>query len=332
MKATLISLAASVLLATPSMAQAPPAFVYGTVANASLGDNASLNGDVPFPVDNAWNTDISQMPVDTNSANLIGSIGLTTGLHPDFGSGTYAGSIIGIPYVVVSGSQTPVVIHLKAYRSQSDPGPYPVPAGAPIEGYKPSGARFGGDRHVLVIDKDSNLLYEMDRAFPQTDGSWNADAGAIFHLDSDNVRPSAKPGWTSADAAGLPIFPGLARYDEASSGVIPHALRFTVGTSRRAYVLPANHFASTQTSPNLPPMGMRVRLKASYVIPAGFSTQAKAILQALKTYGMMVADNGSNWYISGAPDPGWNNSVLNSELGQVKGSDFEVVKMGKIYK
>ena len=332
MKAILIPLAAALLLAAPSMARTPPPITYGSMADASLGDNASLNGDVPFPADNAWNADISKMPVDPNSANLIGSIGLTTGLHPDFGSGTYAGAIIGIPYVVVPASQTPVVIHLKAYRTESDPGPYPVPADAPIEGYKPSGAKFGGDRHVLVIDRDNNLLYEMYRAFPQADGSWNADAGAIFHLDSDNVRPTAKPGWTSADAAGLPIFPGLARYDEASSGVIPHALRFTVGTSRRAYVLPANHWASTQTSPNLPPMGMRVRLKASYVIPAGFSTESKAILQALKTYGMMVADTGSNWYISGAPDPRWDNGRMNSELGQVKGADFEVVKMGKVYK
>jgi hypothetical protein len=272
------------------------------------------------------------MPVDPNSANLIASIGLTTGLHPDFGSGTYAGGIIGIPYVVVSSAQTPVTIVLGAYKSQSDPGPYPVPPNAPIEGYKPSGAKFGGDRHVLVIDKDTNLLYEMFHARPQADGSWRADAGAIFHLDSDNVRPTAKPGWTSADAAGLPIFPGLARYDEASAGVIAHALRFTVGQTRRAYVLPANHFASTQTSVNLPPMGMRVRLKAGYQIPAGFSAEAKAILQALKTYGMMVADNGSNWYISGAPDSRWNNSQLNSELGQVTGADFEVVKMGKIYK
>jgi hypothetical protein len=319
-------------MAAPALARTPPPLVYGTMADASLGDDASLNGDVSFPADNAWNTDISQMPVDPNSANLIASIGLTTGLHPDFGSGTYAGSIIGIPYVVVSSSQAPVIIHLGAYRSQSDPGPYPVPPGAPIEGYKPSGVKFGGDRHVLVIDKDSNLLYEMYHAYPQTDGSWNAAAGAIFHLDSDDVRPTAKPGWTSADAAGLPIFPGLARYDEASTGVIPHALRFTVGVTRRAYVLPANHFASTQTSHNLPPMGMRVRLKASYQIPANFSTEAKAILQALKTYGMMVADNGSNWYISGAPDDRWNNSQLNSELGQVTGADFEVVKMGTIFR
>ena len=314
------------LMLSPTLAQ-----TYGTMADASLGVDASLNGDVSFPADNAWNTDISAMPVDPNSANLIASIGLTTGLHPDFGSGTYRGAIIGIPYVVVSSSQPPVTIILGAYRKQSDPGPYPVPPDAPIEGYKPNGDPFKGDRHVLVIDKDSNRLYEMYSSYPQPDGSWKAAAGAIFHQDSDDVRPTAKPGWTSADAAGLPIFPGLARYDEASAGLIAHALRFTVSQTRAAYVLPANHFASSQTSKNLPPMGMRVRLKASYQIPANFSTEAKAILQALKTYGMMVADNGSNWYISGAPADGWNNSQMNSELGQVTGADFEVVKMGKVY-
>ncbi len=330
--AAVVSIAISLVAPLAASAGSPPPVVYGSMADASLGPDASLNGDVPFPADNPWNTDVSQMPVDPNSATLIRSIGLTTGLHPDFGAGVYQGAIIGIPYVVVSGSQAPVAIHIGAYRSQSDPGPYPVPPSAPIEGYKPSGAKFGGDRHVLVIDKDHNLLYEMARAFPQPDGSWNCDAGAIFHLDSDNVRPTQKPGWTSADAAGLPIFPGLVRYDEASTGVIPHALRFTVGVTRRAYVLPANHFASTQTSASLPPMGMRVRLKASYNIPANFSTESKAILQALKTYGMMVADNGSNWYISGAPDDHWNNGLMNSELGQVTGADFEVVKLGKIHK
>ena len=304
---------------------------YGTMADASLGDNASLNGDVPFPADNAWNTDISQKPVDPNSDNLIASIGVSTGLHPDFGSGTYNGAIIGIPYVVVADSQTYVPIKFTLYKNQSDKGPYPVPPDAPIEGYRPDGRKFGGDRHVLVIDRDIDRSFEMYRSFPQVDGSWHAGSGAIFHLDSNDVRPTAKPGWTSADAAGLPIFPGLVRYDEASTGVIPHALRFTVANSREAYVKPANHYASNNTDPNLPPMGMRVRLKASYVIPQNFSTETKAILGALQKYGMMVADNGSNWYISGAPDDRWNNDALVSELKQVTGSDFEVVKMGKIH-
>jgi hypothetical protein len=329
----LVAAAASLAALSPALGKtASPDTDYGSMANADLGVDANLNGAVPFPADNAWNTDISQAPVDPNSDNLIASIGLTAGLHPDFGSGTYAGAIIGIPYVVVAGSQPPVAIHLKAYRHQSDPGPYPVPPDAPIEGYKPDGKKFGGDRHVLVIDKDSNRLYEMDNSWANADGSWRADAGAIFHLDSDDVRPTAKPGWTSADAAGLPIFPGLVRYDEVSAGFIPHALRFTVSQTRRAYVLPANHWASSQTSQNLPPMGMRVRLKAAYQIPAGFSPETKTILQALKTYGMMVADNGSSWFISGAPDDHWNNGQLVGELGQVAGSNFEVVKMGRIHK
>jgi hypothetical protein len=312
------------LLSTPAAAQS---FTYGNLAGASLGAGAALNGAVPFPADDAWNTDISQAPVDPNSDNLIASIGLAAGLHPDFGSGTYAGAIIGIPYVVVSSAQAPVPVRLTLYRRESDPGPYPVPADAPIEGYKPNGKPFGGDRHVLVVDRDSNRLYEMWEAYRLTGQSWKAAAGAVFHADSDDVRPTAKPGWTSADAAGLPIFPGLVRYDEAAAGVIPHALRFTVQNSREAYVPPANHWASSNSGADLPPMGMRVRLKASYVIPASFSPQVKAILQALKTYGMFVADNGSNWFISGAPDARWNNAALVGELGQVKGSDFEVVRM-----
>jgi len=182
---------------------------------------------------------------------------------------------------------------------------------------------------VLVIDRDNNRLYELYRAFVNPDGSWNADCGAVFHLDSDNVRPTALAGWTSADAAGLPIFPGLARYDEAALGPggVRHALRFTVQHSRKAYVPPATHFASSNTSASLPPMGMRVRLKSSFVIPTSFSAQSRALLTAMKTYGMIVADNGSNWYVSGAPDDRWNNDALVSELAQVKGSDFEVVRM-----
>jgi len=324
------ALAASLVTATlcSPLAQAGhPVWQYGSMANASLGIGAPLNGAVPFPATNAWNKDISKAPVDPNSDNLIASIGLTTGLHPDFGKGTYAGSVIGIPYVVVSGSQALVPIKFTQYGSQSDPGPYPVPSDAPIEGYKPNGKPFGGDRHVLVIEKDDNRLFEMWRSFPQSDGSWKAGAGAIFDLDSNDVRPTAQPGWTSADAAGLPIFPGLARYDEASTGTIPHALRFTVDASREAYVPPANHWASSSTSANLPPMGMRVRLKASFVIPSTYSRETRAILKALQKYGMMVADNGSNWFISGAPDERWNNNTLVGELGQVQGSNFEVVQM-----
>lgn len=312
---------------------AVPAFAttYGDVRGADLGVGANLNGAVPFPADNAWNTDVSTADVDPNSDNLITSVGLSTGLHPDFGAGFYQHSIIGIPYVVVPDSQMYVTIHLRAYKDESDKGPYPVPMDAPIEGQRDDGKSFGGDRHVIVIDRDTNRLYEMGRAFPRDDISWRADVGAIFHVDSNKVRPTAKPGWTSADAAGLPIFPGLARYDEVAAGLIAHALRFTVAHSRRAYVKPANHWASSDDNPDLPPMGMRVRLKASYQIPDGFSMQTKVILRALKTYGMFVADNGSNWYISGTPDDRWNNDRLVSELRQVTGSDFEVVKMGKLH-
>jgi hypothetical protein len=301
---------------------------YGTLKGASLGQNASLNGAIPFPADNPWNTDISQAPVDPNSATLMATIGLTRGLRPDFGSGTWNGAPIGIPYVVVSGSQQKVAVQFTEYPAESDAGPYPIPFDAPVEGEpvgQPGGS--GGDRHVIVIDRDNDRLYETFSSFRNPDGSWRASCGAVFHLDSNSVRPTARPGWTSADAAGLPIFPGLVRYDEASTGAIRHALRFTVPVTRRAYVPPATHWASSSTDPTLPPMGMRVRLKASYVIPSGFSTEARAILEALKTYGMFLADNGSALFLSGAPDPRWNNSRLISELGQVKGSDLEVIRM-----
>ncbi|MGP1691919.1 MAG: hypothetical protein ACTS6O_05370, partial [Giesbergeria sp.] len=300
---------------------------YGDLRGASLGAWANLNGAVPFPADNAWNTDISNAPTDANSDTLIASIGLTRGLHPDFGSGLYEGAPIGIPYVVVGASQPKVAVTFTGYGDESNPGPYPVPTNAPIEGQLAHGGTFGGDRHVLVVDRDANRLYEIGNAYPQVDGSWRASGGAVFHLDSNTVRPDGQPGWTSADAAGLPIFPGLVRYEEAASGSIPHALRFTVSNTRRAYVPPATHWASSKTSADLPPMGMRVRLKASFVIPAGFSTESKAILQSMKTYGMLVADNGSNWFVSGAPDARWNNEQLLQELGSVKGAHFEVVRM-----
>jgi hypothetical protein len=297
----------------------------GHLQAASLGVGASLQGARPFPDDNAWNLDVRALPPDLNSDALIASIGLNTGLHPDFGAGLYEGQPIGIPYVVVSGQQARVPMVWTAYGDESDPGPYPVPPDAPIEG----GPTSQGDRHVLVVDRDNDRLYELGAAYPQADGSWQAHCGAVFHADSNSVRPTAPLGWTSADAAGLPIFPGLARYDEArlGPGGIRHALRFTVARTRRAFVPPATHYASSNTSANLPPMGMRVRLKASYQIPASFSTEVKAILTALQTHGMLVADNGSNWYISGAPDDRWDNDALVSQLAQVKGSNFEVVEM-----
>jgi hypothetical protein len=323
-------LAASLILADTATANAATTPHYGSMATATPGLDASLNGSIPFPAAEAWNVDISKKPADPRSAAIIKSIGLDVGLHPDFGSGTYAGSIIGIPYFVVPAAQKFVAIHYnrQGYPDESDKGPYPVPPNARIEGYKPSGASFDGDRHVLVIDKGNNRLYELYNASKRADDSWDCDSSAIFHLDSLKVRPTQKPGWTSADAAGLPIFPGLVRYDEAvTAGIIRHAIRMTVAQTREAYVPPANHYASDDTSPNLPPMGARIRLKASYKIPASFSPETKAILTALKTYGLFVADNGSNWYLSGAPDPRWNNDHLVGELSQVKGSNFEVVKM-----
>ncbi len=301
----------------------PPATPTPTPgATPDLGPGASLHGKQLFPSDNPWNQDISTMPVDPNSANLIASIGLNTDLHPDFGT-VYNGAPNGIPYVVVSGTQPRVPITYTEFGDESDPGPYPVPASAPIEG----GPNSTGDRHVIVIDRDNWKLYELGYAFPINTGtSWEANCGAIFDLNSNALRPA---GWTSADAAGLPIFPGLVRYDEVfEQGEIAHAVRFTVQNSRRAYVHPARHWASTNTNPNLPPMGMRVRLKASFDI-SGFSPAMQVILRAMKKHGLMVADNGSNWYISGAPDPRWNDNELNS-LKTIKGSNFEVVQMGTI--
>lgn len=310
---------------SPGTPSVPPSGVtYGSLSRASLGAGATLNGGIPFPADNPWNTDISAAEVDPNSERLITSIGADTGLYRDFGSGLWEGAPIGIPYCVVSGQQAKVAIEYQAYGDESDPGPMPIPLDAPVEGAPGQ----DGDRHALVIDRDNQRLYELGRAFAKGD-RWQADVGAAFHLDSNNVRPTAKAGWTSADAAGLPIFPGLVRYDEASQGAggIRHALRFTAARTRKAFVPPATHFASSSTDANLPPMGMRVRLKASYAIPRSFSPEAQAILTALKTYGMLLADNGSNWYLSGAPDERWNNDRLRTELASVKGRDLEVVNM-----
>jgi hypothetical protein len=285
-----------------------------------LGIGANLNGKRVFPADNPWNEDISSHPVDPNSSNLIASIGLTRSLHPDFGT-VYAGEPWGIPFIVVSGKQKKVAVNFN-YADESDPGPYPIPANAPIEG----GATSTGDRHILVIDRDNWLLYEMFAAYPTLHGNWKAGSGAIFDLNQNTLRHA---GWTSADAAGLPIFPGLVRYEEvAINKAITHALRFTVKKTRHAYVSPARHFASHNASANLPPMGMRVRLKSNYDI-SKFPASAQVILKGLKKYGMMVADNGGNWFLSGAPDSRWDDDEINT-LKKVKGQEFEVVKMGTI--
>jgi hypothetical protein len=289
----------------------------GIVALAAPASGAVVTdgyGQV-FPPDNPWNIDVTRLPVHPNSANFVASIGSTASLHPDFGT-TYGGGPWGIPYDVVPGTQTPVTITFTAYGGESDPGPYPFPSDAPIEG----GWAVGGDRHAIVIDKDHHELYELFSAYPQSDGSWNAACGAVFDLTSNAMRPA---GWTSADAAGLSIFAGLARYDEVAAGAITHALRFTVVNSQQAYLYPARHYASSSTDSNLAPMGLRFRLKASVDI-SGYATQARVILAGLKRYGMIVADNGGNWFLGGAPDPRWDDAVIDTLKG-VHGSDFEAV-------
>ena len=301
----------------------PPPPPPSACSAISVGQGGSLNGFLPFPADNFWNRNIASAPVDPNSAAIINYIGGTDPVHPDFGSGEYNGSSIGIPYVVVDSSQAPVVINFTAYGDESDPGPMPVPASAPIEGYPNPGS---GDRHVLVIDNSTCWLYELYSSYAQTDGSWNAASAAVWDLLADGQRPLT---WTSADAAGLSIFAGLARYDEVASGSIKHALRFTLQNSRAAFVPPASHWASTTSNANAAPMGMRLRLKASFNI-SGYSAANQVILTALQQYGMIMADNGSNMYISGAPDDRWDNDDLHN-LDQVTAADFEVVQMNPIY-
>ena len=267
-----------------------------------------------FPATNAWNQRVDTLRVAANSAALISSIGAGTGLHADFGSGLYDGSPIGIPFNVVT-KKTPRSRVSFEYADESDRKPYPIPKSVHIEG----GRQSDGDRHALLVDKDACRLYEL-YALQKTAAGWHAGSGAIFNLRTNALRPA---GWTSADAAGLPIFPGLARWDEAARGAINHALRFTARKTRRAYVYPARHYASDSNDPSLPPMGLRVRLKASFDV-SGYPPQARIVLTALKRYGMILADNGSPWFISGAPDPRWSNDQLHT-LGRLHGSDFEVV-------
>jgi hypothetical protein len=268
-----------------------------------------------FPKDNPWNRRVDSLPVARNSAAIIASIGASTGLHADFGSGRWEGSPIGIPFDVVT-RKTPRSRVTFEYDDESDHVGYPIPASVHVEG--------GSDHHALLLDRDACRLYELG-GLERRGGRWHAWAGATWSLRSNRVRAA---GWTSADAAGLPIFPGLARYDEVRRGVIDHALRFTVERTRRAYVYPARHYASALTDPSLPPMGLRVRLKASFDVRP-FPRQARIVLTALKRYGMLVADNGSDWYITGAPSPGWSNDQLHT-LGRVKGSDFEVVDTSRL--
>jgi len=271
-----------------------------------------------LPADNPWNTDVSAYPVHPDSAAFIASMGADRTLHADFGT-AWRGSPIGIPYVLVGAAQAPVPVSFR-YADESDPGPYPIPPAAPVEG----GPLARGDRHVLVVDVDCLLLYEIFNA--RRDGpGWAAGSGAVFDLTSNALRPA---GWTSADAAGLPILPGLVRREEVAAGEIRHALRFTASRTQRGYIAPATHFASSSTDPALPPMGLRVRLRADFDT-SGFPPAVRTILRALQTYGMLVADNGSDWFLSGAPSEDWDDDELRL-LGAVRGADFEAVETGPI--
>jgi hypothetical protein len=294
----------------------------GTCSGMTVGQLTSLNGFVPFQASSLWNTDISSAPLASNSANIINYIGSTVTLHPDFGSGLYEGSSIGIPYEIVSGSQAKANITLGAYGDESDPGPMPIPSNALIEGYPAPG---DGDRHVLVLDKDNCWLYEMYNSQELSLTNWSADSTAIWDMTINSQRPYT---WTSADAAGLPIFPGLVRYDEVAAGAINHAIRFTVPVTQQAFTAPATHWASSVTDTDAPPMGARLRLQASFDI-SGFSQANQVILTALKKYGMILADNGSAIYISGAPNSGWNNDDLHN-LTSLTGANFEVVTTGPV--
>jgi len=288
----------------------------------SVGQGASLNGFLPFPSDSLWNKDISSSNVDSNSANFINYIGSTIGLHPDFGSGEYDGSYMGIPYTIVDSSQALIPITYTAYGSESDAGPMPIPLTAPIEGYPNPGS---GDRHVLVLDNANCFLYELYSSYPQS-SSWNAGSGAVWDLLADEQRPYT---WTSADAAGLPIFPGLVRYDEVAAGAINHAIRFTLQNSSAGFTPPASHWASTTSNANALPMGARLRLKSTFNV-SSFSATNQVILNAMKKYGLIMADNGSSMYISGAPDDRWSNDDLHN-LDQVTAADFDVIQISPLY-
>jgi hypothetical protein len=301
---------------TLAAAATATALATGSGMGLSSSTGAPREGGCPiFPADNPLNQEITHAPVNPRSAEYIASIGLTGHLHPDFG--TEPG--YGIPYTVVGPHQPKVPVRFTEFGEESNPGPYPIPPGAPVEG-----AGEEGDRHVLVLQRGSCKLYELYAA-QRAGAGWAAGSGAVFNLRSNALRPE---GWTSADAAGLPIFPLLVRYPEVRSGQIDHALRVTVTRTQRGYIHPATHFASSSSDPTLPPMGLRLRLRASYSL-AGFHGESLIVLRALKRYGLIVADNGSSWYITGAPDPRWNDEDL-EQIKRVPGSAFEAVQTGPV--
>jgi len=307
-KRTWVSLIALVVLTACATAQSP------------VADGPVVAGCPVFPADHVWNVRVDALPLDPASDAYVESIGADATLHPDFGAGLWEGRAIGIPFDVVDPAQATVAVDFY-YPGESDPGPYPIPPDAFVEGAPARGLPVAdGDRHVLVLESGSCTLYELFDAERQDDGSWSAGSGAVFDLRGYDLRPD---GWTSADAAGLPILPGLVRYDEVAAGEIRHALRFTAPSTRRATVWPARHFASAATDPALPPMGQRFRLRADADL-SGFSAEALVIARALQTYGMILADNGSAWFLSGAPDERWDDDALR-DLRQLEGSDFEAV-------
>jgi len=313
-----LMLASSLLLVSNvALAQGNPCNVI------SQGPQGSLNGFVPFPSSSLWNTDISNAPVDPNSDAIINFIGGSKPLHPDFGAGLYNGSTIGIPYIVVPANQPLAAIHFTAYGDESDPGPMPIPLNAQVEGYPNPD---DGDRHVLVIDKGNCWLYELYHAYQHGPGLWYADSAAVWDLEANEQRPYT---WTSADAAGLPILPGLVRYDEVAAGAINHAIRVTLQYSKQAFTPPASHWAANSSDQLAAPMGMRLRLKTNFDI-SGFPHEDQVILTALKKYGMIMADNGSSMFITGTPDPHWNNDHL-GQLRSVTASNFEVLLISPLY-
>jgi hypothetical protein len=310
-----------VKLLAPASALLVTALAGSALALGSSSTSPVLGGCPVFPSSNVWNQPVNTLPVASDSAQLIASIGLDSGVHADFGSGLYAGSSIGIPYIVVDGKTTPKSRVKFDYADESDKGPYPIPSNVPIEGYPHTG---DGDRHALIVDRDTCRLYEL-YALRRSGSGWAAGSGAIWNLRSNALRPA---GWTSADAAGLPILPGLARWNEVAAGQIDHALRFTASRTRNTFIYPARHEASSSSDPSLPPMGLRVRLKAGVDI-SKLPPQARIVAQAMKTYGLILADNGSPWYVSGAPNAHWSNDQLHA-LGALHGSDFEVVDTSQL--
>ena len=296
--------------ATPKPGTSP-----STPTSRPSSSTGSASGSCPvLPADNVWHSKVTGLPVLAKSAAYVASIGADRTVHPDFGAGTYEGRPFGMPVTTVAAGQPKVRVSFE-YAGESDKGPYPLPADARIEG----GPTADGDRHVIVQDKADCKLYELFAA-RRSGNTWSAGSGAIFDLRSNALRPS---GWTSADAAGLPIMPGLVRYDEVAAGRIDHAIRFTVPRTRNAFVWPARHAASDSSDASLPAMGQRFRLKASVDV-SGLPAQARVVAQALKTYGAILADNGSAWYLSGTQDDRWDNDALHA-LGELRGSDFEAV-------